>query len=107
MENDTTDKLYSVVLHSKHTVCSLSHNCKCLHQYIIQRLSSCKPVFKLLCLCLQLFIRKRLHLFIKCLYCINDRSYLFKFLLAVRSKYFLKQTHVVFDLLAIVIQGTF
>ena len=39
VKNDTTDKLYTVMLHSKDTFAGLTYNGKCLRKQVIQCLS--------------------------------------------------------------------
>ena len=45
MKNDTTDELYPVMLHAKHTFCSFTDSCKSFRKRIIQSFSFCKSFF--------------------------------------------------------------
>ena len=62
MKNNSSDQLYSVMLHAKCTSCRLTHNCKRLRQNIIQCLCVFQTALKFLCLILKLLVGKLLHL---------------------------------------------
>ena len=62
MKNDTTDELYPVMLHAKHTFCSFTDSCKSFRKKIVQSFSFCKSFFIFFCFTTQLLIRQCLHL---------------------------------------------
>ena len=88
MQNNTTDYLYSIMLHAKHTLSSLSYCSKCLRKNIIKCCSVLQTLFKLPCLILQFFIGKLSHCFLIRLNLVSNRVNSLKLSLAVRTKDF-------------------
>ena len=62
MQDNTTNQLYPVMLHTKHTLRSLADSREGLYQQIIQGLAIGQTLLEFFCLSLQFFIRKLLHL---------------------------------------------
>ena len=73
MQEYTTDKLNTEMLHSENTLCSFSYNREGFYQEIIECLSILQSLLKLICFSLQLVIRQLLHVLIKSFYLIYDR----------------------------------
>ena len=73
MQDDTTDNLYSVMLHAKDTARSLTYGCICLRKKIIKCLSLLQTLLIFFCFRFQLIIRKSCHLITIGLNLVNDR----------------------------------
>ena len=93
MQDDTTDQLYSVVLHVQNTLCSLSYGCISLRKQIVQSLSLGQTLLVLLGLTTQFLIGKCLHCRAECLDFVYQRFNTLQFSGTVRAKYLLNNAH--------------
>ena len=93
MQDDTTDQLYSVVLHIQNTLCSLSYGCIRLRKQIVQGLSIVQTLLVLLGLAAQFLIGKCLHRRTECLDLVHQGLNTLQFSGTVRAKYLLNNAH--------------
>ena len=93
MQDDTTDQLYSVVLHVQNTLCSLSYGCIRLRKQIIQRLSIVQTHLVFVGLAAQFLIGKCLHRRTECLDLVHQGLNTLQFSGTVRAKYLLNNVH--------------
>ena len=93
MKNDTTNDLYTVMLQSDGTLCTLTDSRICFRKQIIQCLSICQSVFIFLSLCAKLLVCQCLHGWTKCFYFINQRLDSLQLTVAVCTKHFFNKIH--------------
>ena len=96
MEDNTTDQLYAVVLHTEGTFCCLADGCECFRENGIQGFASVVAVFIFLCLGTQLFIGQRLHGRAESFDFVYDWIDSFQLALTVRTKKFFCEFHRMF-----------
>ncbi len=93
MQDDTTDQLYSVMLHVQNTLCSLSYSCISLRKQIVQSLTIVQTPLVLFGLTTQFLIGKCLHCRTKCLDLVHQGFNTLQFSGTVRAKYLLNNVH--------------
>ena len=94
VQNNTTDKLYSVMTHTDTSPCCLSYNGISLRKNVVKRLSFIQSVLKLLCFSFQFLIWQRLHRRSKSFDPVYDRINSFQLIMAVGSENLFYNTHI-------------